>query len=141
MTAIDGQDGWMKSRQKTLPIVSYTFRIGLGAETSPTCYPLSIGLSQTRLVKASREDLYLDFTVVLSQYRRTLSQYNIMAVTIASSGLRSSVRHFSAHRPRPDTRTSRFVASSCLVSMVVLPFVPPALESSRERNTGYPHSK
>ncbi|KAF3406583.1 hypothetical protein DPV78_001211 [Talaromyces pinophilus] len=63
-----------------------------------------------------------------------------MAVAITASGLRSSVRHFSAHRPRPDTRTSRFVASSCLVSMVVLPFVPPALESSREKNTGYPHS-
>ncbi|OJJ07991.1 hypothetical protein ASPVEDRAFT_203178 [Aspergillus versicolor CBS 583.65] len=55
---------------------------------------------------------------------------------------RPTIRHFSVHRSQASTRTSRFVATSCLVSAVVLPFVPPALESSRERNLGYPnHSK
>ncbi|KAH8702149.1 hypothetical protein BGW36DRAFT_112053 [Talaromyces proteolyticus] len=72
---------------------------------------------------------------------RQPEKHRNMAIAIAAQGIRSSVRHFSAHRPRPDTRTSRFVASSCLVSMVVLPFVPPALESSRERNSGYPNNK
>ncbi|PLN80129.1 hypothetical protein BDW42DRAFT_194721 [Aspergillus taichungensis] len=56
--------------------------------------------------------------------------------------VRPTIRHFSVRRPRPDSRTSRFVTSSCLVSAVVLPFVPPALESSREKKSGYPnHNK
>ncbi|KAJ5831994.1 hypothetical protein N7474_000305 [Penicillium riverlandense] len=62
--------------------------------------------------------------------------------TIAAQLARPSIRHFSAHRPRPDSRAARAVAMSCLVSGVVLPFVPPALESSREKNSGYPnHNK
>ncbi|KAJ5620829.1 hypothetical protein N7510_004813 [Penicillium lagena] len=62
--------------------------------------------------------------------------------TLAAQLARPSIRHFSAHRPRPDSRAARAVAMSCLVSGVVLPFVPPALESSREKNSGYPnHNK
>lgn len=53
-----------------------------------------------------------------------------MSIAVA----RPAVRSFSAHRPQQATRTSRFVARSCLVSAVVLPFVPPALESSREKS-------
>ncbi|KAL1989280.1 hypothetical protein VTN96DRAFT_42 [Rasamsonia emersonii] len=65
-----------------------------------------------------------------------------MSTAIAAQLARHSVRHFSAHRPRPDSRTSRFVAMSCIVSAVVLPFIPPALESSREKSLGYPnHNK
>ncbi|KAL3478391.1 hypothetical protein BJX99DRAFT_256509 [Aspergillus californicus] len=56
--------------------------------------------------------------------------------------VRPTIRHFSVQRPQASTRTSRIVTTSCLVSAVVLPFVPPALESSREKNKGYPnHSK
>ncbi|KAJ5191569.1 uncharacterized protein N7498_010554 [Penicillium cinerascens] len=62
-----------------------------------------------------------------------------MAAVIAHV-VRPSIRHFSAHRPRPDSRASRAVALSCLVSGVVLPFVPPALESSRQRKSGSPNS-
>lgn len=62
-----------------------------------------------------------------------------MAAVIAQVA-RPSIRHFSAHRPRPDSRAARAVAMSCLVSGVVLPFVPPALESSRQRNSGSPNS-
>ncbi|EAW24307.1 uncharacterized protein NFIA_038810 [Aspergillus fischeri NRRL 181] len=51
--------------------------------------------------------------------------------------IRPAIRHFSVRRPPPDTRTSRFVASSCLVSAVLLPFVPPALESFREKDKTY----
>ncbi|KAL1991876.1 hypothetical protein VTN49DRAFT_5184 [Thermomyces lanuginosus] len=60
-----------------------------------------------------------------------------MAAIALSS--RFTVRHFSAHRPRPDSRASRMAALSFLVSMVVLPFVPPALESSREKSTSSSH--
>ncbi|KAJ5775161.1 uncharacterized protein N7511_000172 [Penicillium nucicola] len=49
---------------------------------------------------------------------------------------RPSIRHFSAHRPRPDSRIARAISLGCIVSGVVLPFVPPALESSRQRNSG-----
>ncbi|KAL1998050.1 hypothetical protein VTN02DRAFT_123 [Thermoascus thermophilus] len=58
---------------------------------------------------------------------------------VAAHVVRPSVRYFSARRPRPDSRTLRFVAMSCIVSAVVLPFVPPAIESSREKSLGYPN--
>ena len=65
-----------------------------------------------------------------------------MTAALATPLLRPTVRHFSAHRPKPNSRASRIVAMSCIVSAVVLPFVPPALESSKERNLGYPnHNK
>ncbi|KAL4939263.1 hypothetical protein BDV06DRAFT_214438 [Aspergillus oleicola] len=55
---------------------------------------------------------------------------------------RPAIRHFSAQQTQTSTRTSRLVTTWCLTSAVVLPFVPPALESSRERNQGYPnHAK
>ncbi|KAL4788518.1 hypothetical protein BJX76DRAFT_353268 [Aspergillus varians] len=40
---------------------------------------------------------------------------------------RPAIRHFSVHRSQTSTRTSRFIATSCLVSAVVVPFIPPAL--------------
>ena len=52
-----------------------------------------------------------------------------------SSFARPCIRHFSAHRPRPDSRTERAVVMTCLAGGVVLPFVPPAMESSRQRNS------
>ncbi|KAJ5223713.1 hypothetical protein N7468_008255 [Penicillium chermesinum] len=54
---------------------------------------------------------------------------------------RPCVRHFSAQRPRPSSRTERAVVTACLVSGVVLPFVPPAMASSRQRKSGNPSSK
>ncbi|KAI2793922.1 hypothetical protein POX_a00510 [Penicillium oxalicum] len=57
-----------------------------------------------------------------------------MAFVMAAQITRPLIRRFSAHRPQPDTRAARAVAMSCIVSGVVLPFVPPALESSRQRN-------
>ncbi|KAJ5851364.1 uncharacterized protein N7529_010749 [Penicillium soppii] len=55
---------------------------------------------------------------------------------ILSSVARPSIRHFSAHRPRPDSRATRAITMGFIVSGVVLPFVPPALESSRQRSLG-----
>ncbi|KAB8234730.1 uncharacterized protein BDW43DRAFT_309990 [Aspergillus alliaceus] len=55
-------------------------------------------------------------------------------MALAVQFVRPAIRHFSVRRPRPDTRISRFVTSSCLFSAVVLPFVPPALESSRAKS-------
>ncbi|KAJ5104660.1 hypothetical protein NUU61_002007 [Penicillium alfredii] len=62
-------------------------------------------------------------------------------MTAVAQLARPSIRRFSAHRPRPDTRAARAVTMSCLVSGVVLPFVPPALESSRQKNSGLTSSK
>jgi hypothetical protein len=56
-----------------------------------------------------------------------------MSLALAGRGLRATMRLFSTKPPRPETRTERFVAVSCIISGVVLPFIPPALESSRER--------
>lgn len=56
--------------------------------------------------------------------------------------LRASIRNFSSRAPKPDTKMHRFVASSCIISAVVLPFIPPAIESNREKKDGYPnHNK
>ncbi|KAJ5251383.1 hypothetical protein N7489_001793 [Penicillium chrysogenum] len=59
-----------------------------------------------------------------------------MASILASHVVRPAIRHFSAHRPRPDSRGARAVAMGCIISGVVLPFVPPALESFRQRSSG-----
>ena len=59
---------------------------------------------------------------------------------ILSSVTRPSIRHFSAHRPRPDSRAARAITMGFLVSGVVLPFVPPAMESSRQRGLDMPTS-
>ncbi|KAJ5495279.1 hypothetical protein N7539_000395 [Penicillium diatomitis] len=59
-----------------------------------------------------------------------------MAFMAAAEISRPLVRRFSAHRPQHNTRAVRAVALSCIVSGVVLPFVPPALESSRQRKAG-----
>lgn len=56
-----------------------------------------------------------------------------MSLALSVGGVRASIRRFSAKPPSPESRTHRFVAMSCLVSGVVLPFIPPALESSREK--------
>ncbi|THC92277.1 hypothetical protein EYZ11_008259 [Aspergillus tanneri] len=48
-------------------------------------------------------------------------------MSVAIQLVRPTIRRFSVRRPRPDT---------------LLPFVPPALESSREKSMGYPnHNK
>ncbi|EFR01200.1 hypothetical protein MGYG_09044 [Nannizzia gypsea CBS 118893] len=52
--------------------------------------------------------------------------------------LRTSLRRFSAQAPRPETRAQRYLAASCIVSGVLLPFIPPALESSRRRKLDEP---
>ncbi|KAF9887297.1 hypothetical protein FE257_010292 [Aspergillus nanangensis] len=65
-----------------------------------------------------------------------------MTFSAAFHLVRPTIRRFSVGRPQQDTRISRFITNSCLVSAVVLPFVPPALESSREKRRGYPnHNK
>lgn len=61
-----------------------------------------------------------------------------MAITIAAHLAQPSVRHFSGHRPRPHSRTARAVALSYLISGVLVPFIPPALESLRQKNLDFP---
>ncbi|KAJ5562982.1 hypothetical protein N7535_002572 [Penicillium sp. DV-2018c] len=63
-----------------------------------------------------------------------------MAYSIAPHFARPFIRHFSAHRPRPDSRAARAISMGCIASGVVLPFVPPALESSRQKSSGTPSS-
>lgn len=66
----------------------------------------------------------------------------IMSSAAITSTLRCplrSVRRFSGGPPRPESRSARFLATSFIFTAVVLPFVPPALESNRERKNGGPH--
>ncbi|KAJ5504958.1 hypothetical protein N7463_007832 [Penicillium fimorum] len=63
-----------------------------------------------------------------------------MTTIIGAQLATSSVRHFSTHRPRPNSRTTRVVVMSYLIFSVVLPFVAPALESSRQKNLKFPDS-
>lgn len=76
------------------------------------------------------DPVYLLPLYLLQHLVYQLLHYINMSIAVA----RPTIRSFSAHRPQQATRTSRFVARSCLVSAVVLPFVPPALESSREKS-------
>ena len=52
----------------------------------------------------------------------------------------SAVRHFSAQAPKPATRLQSTIAGVLITSAVVLPFVPPAIESKKERDLGHPNA-
>lgn len=94
------------------------------------------------LSSPSTHTLFLATRSTPSPLHCTSSPYLHLSMPVAVPLLRPAVRHFSARRPNPNTRTSRLVSMSCIVSAVVLPFVPPALESSREKSLGYPsHNK
>ncbi|ODH52798.1 hypothetical protein GX48_00992 [Paracoccidioides brasiliensis] len=54
--------------------------------------------------------------------------------------LRTLFRQFSSRTPKPETRTDKILTMSGIVSLVVVPFIPPAIESSREKKLGNPHS-
>jgi hypothetical protein len=85
---------------------------------------------------------------LLSGYRpaphKSLSniQVNMTLATVVRSNLtRSTVRQFSARAPEPTTRTQQAVTTSLIASAVLLPFIPPALESRRERLLGHPNAR
>jgi len=59
---------------------------------------------------------------------------------VANSVAHTAVRHFSARAPRPATRLQSAIAGAFITSAVVLPFVPPAIESKRERDSGHPNA-
>ena len=68
---------------------------------------------------------YLTLNTAISQ--------TTMSLTLLVGGARASVRHFSAKPPAPESRANRLLVLACLASGIVLPFIPPALESSREK--------
>ncbi|KAJ9240236.1 hypothetical protein DTO169E5_4024 [Paecilomyces variotii] len=133
--------------------------VDAGPVTGPMapCFILYSYCRRPPVLKSSTSDIFLKLAVKNYQTRETnretfaqllfhfapLSielQKATMAITV--NCVRPTIRHFSARRPRPDSRASRFVASSCIASAVVLPFIPPAIESSREKSLGYPnHNK
>lgn len=51
-----------------------------------------------------------------------------------------AVRAFSAQATRPISRTSSAITTVLVSSAVVLPFVPPTLESVKERRLGHPNA-
>lgn len=77
------------------------------------------------------EQFYLHRT---TQYQPRQQQTS-MAMSLSAGAFRASIRRFSARPPKPETRGHRFLAASCIASAVALPFVPPALESSREKKS------
>jgi hypothetical protein len=62
------------------------------------------------------------------------------SVVLANTLTQQTMRHFSAQAPKTATRLQSAVASTIIGAAVVLPFVPPALESKRERDLGHPNA-
>ncbi|PGH04273.1 hypothetical protein GX51_03618 [Blastomyces parvus] len=54
--------------------------------------------------------------------------------------LRVPIRQFSARAPKPETRAHRLLTMSGITSLFVVPFIPPAIQSSREKKLGNPHT-
>jgi len=59
---------------------------------------------------------------------------------VTSSLTHTAVRHFSAQAPKPATKLQSTIAGTLITSAVLLPFVPPAIESKRERESGHPNA-
>ncbi|KAF9893479.1 hypothetical protein FE257_010791 [Aspergillus nanangensis] len=60
-----------------------------------------------------------------------------MAITVPAQVVHPPVRHFSAHRRHSQSRMARTVAMSYLVAIFIVPFIPPALKSMRQKNSDY----
>src|SRR3954451_25284703 len=70
------------------------------------------------------------------------NSFNMALATVIRSSLsHSAIRHFSARAPEPTSRTQQAIATSLITSAVLLPFIPPALESRRERSLGHPNAR
>ena len=59
-----------------------------------------------------------------------------MSAQLSNNLTQMAVRHFSAQIPRQATKTQQVVATAIISTAVVLPFIPPAIESKRERERG-----
>lgn len=59
---------------------------------------------------------------------------------MSSALAQTAIRHFSAQAPKPASRFESAVAGTLIASAVVLPFVPPAIESKKERDLGHPNA-
>ncbi|KKZ66352.1 hypothetical protein EMCG_07953 [[Emmonsia] crescens] len=77
----------------------------------------------------------------------TCKQANPALITSCTSSprpsptmLRASIRQFSARAPKPETRAHRLLTMSGIASLVAVPFIPPAIQSSREKKLGNPHA-
>jgi hypothetical protein len=60
---------------------------------------------------------------------------------LASPMLSYAVRHFSSRAPRPETFLQKAITTAAIASGVMIPFIPPALESKRERDNGHPNAR
>jgi len=63
-----------------------------------------------------------------------------IASAVTTTLTQTAVRHFSAQAPKPATKLQSAVAGAIITSAVILPFVPPAMESKRERESGHPNA-
>lgn len=74
-----------------------------------------------------------------SQYLVKVASYHTtnMSATIVSQ----TIRQFSAQAARPISKAQSAMTTTIIASAVALPFVPPALESARERKMGHPNAE
>ena len=63
-----------------------------------------------------------------------------IATTLASSLAQHTMRHFSAQARKPATKAQSAFTSAVIGTAMILPFVPPAIESKRERDHGHPNA-
>jgi hypothetical protein len=63
-----------------------------------------------------------------------------IASSIASQIGQNAVRRFSARAPKPNTRMQQAVSLGLITTGVLVPFIPPAVESQKERRLGHPNA-
>jgi hypothetical protein len=60
--------------------------------------------------------------------------------TITSQISQNAIRRFSARASKPTSRMEQAVSMGLITTGVLAPFIPPAMESQREKKLGHPNA-
>lgn len=63
-----------------------------------------------------------------------------VAAAVSTQIGQSAIRQFSARAPRPTTRVQQAVSMGIITTGVLMPFIPPAIESQKEKKLGNPNT-
>lgn len=64
----------------------------------------------------------------------------VVAQSMTSQIGQNAIRHFSARASKPTTRMQQAVSIGFITTGVLVPFIPPAMESQKEKRLGHPNA-
>ena len=102
---------------------------------------MSSKLSQNRCLHRSSPPKIFTGETPLGRRLRPQSHHFQPAIRMSTAVISHTVRQFSAQAARPISKAQSAMTSAIVASAVMLPFIPPALESVKERKQGHPNAE